>query len=464
MRERTQTLMPGREPQPITLTDLSSHSVRVPSVRVTVTPPAGGALEANLGLAPIVVGTHPECDIVVVDPRVSRLHCQITLTGRGILLKDLGSKNGTFIGDIQIMEALLPAGIAASIGSSKIVARSAGAPTILPLSTDVRFGEALGGSVAMRALFAKLERASATSETILLLGESGTGKEVLARGVHDASPRRDGPFVVFDCSAITPSLIEGELFGHEKGAFTGADRARAGLLEQANGGTLFIDELGELPLELQPKLLRALEARQTRRLGSQTWRSFDARVVAATHRDLRARITAGSFREDLYYRLAVVEVYVPPLRERKDDIRLLVERFLTAQAPPRTLSDLPPNALELLTAHEWPGNVRELRNTVARLVLFGEEAFAPSSKNPRALGTEGGGPVSGESGSTMNTVLALQWSEARDAVVERFARRYLAAKLRDSGGNVKRAAEATGVSRQFFHDLMKRFGVRNDDI
>lgn len=310
----------------------------------------------------------------------------------------------------------------------------------------------------MRALFAKLERAAATSETILLLGESGTGKEILARGVHDSSPRRNGPFVVFDCSAIASSLIEGELFGHERGAFTGAEKARAGLLEEADGGTLFIDELGELPIELQPKLLRALEARKTRRLGSNAWRSFDARIVAATHRDLRARIAAGSFREDLYYRLAVVEVHVPPLRERKDDIRLLVERFLAAQVPPRTLSDLPANAMELLTSHDWPGNVRELRNTVARLVLFGGDAFAPSSKNP-PLGRSG--PIS--QGEGVPPVPTLPWSEARDAAIERFARRYLAAKLRESGGNVKKAADASGVSRQFFHDLMKRYGIRSDD-
>ncbi len=244
----------------------------------------------------------------------------------------------------------------------------------------------------MRALFARLERTAATQETILLLGESGTGKELLARGIHDQSSRKDGPFVVFDCSAVAPTLLEAELFGFVKGSFTGAHASRAGLLEQANGGTLFIDEIGELPLELQPKLLRALEARQTRRIGGAGHVQFDARIVAATHRDLAAKIASREFREDLYYRLAVVEVLVPPLRERKVDIPLLVERFLAAHVPPHSLDDLPPNALSMLESHHWPGNVRELRNAAARLVLFPnnvEEAFsragAPRSRRAASL-------------------------------------------------------------------------------
>ena len=435
-----------------TLTAFRSDAVTVPNLRVVVSPPKGRDLEVTLAVTPIVIGSSAECDLVLPDQRVSRKHCELAITERGVVLRDLASKNGTFIGDVQITEALLAIGKRAKIGDSALVIKVAGAPSTVQLSTSARFGEALGGSVPMRAMFAKLERAAATSETILLLGESGTGKELLAKGIHDASPRHRGPFIVLDCAGIAPNLIEAELFGFLKGAFTGAHAARAGLLEQADGGTLFIDEIGELPLELQPKLLRALEAKQFRRLGATTYQRFDARVVAATHRDLQARVAQGQFREDLYYRLAVVEALVPPLRERKDDISLLVERFLAAQHPPRTLADLPPHAIDLLRAHHWPGNVRELRNTVARLVLFphlAEEAFVRSSPRAQDPG--------------LAQLSALQLREAREMVVEQFERTYVAAKLRENGGNVSRAAEAMGVSRQLVHRLMERYGIRSGD-
>src|ERR1019366_649020 len=256
------------------------------------------------------------------------------------------------------------------VGQWRLTLRVAGAPREVALSGSARFGEAVGGTLVMRALFARLEGAATTDETVLLVGESGTGKELLARAIHDASARRDHAFVVFDCSAVAPTLVESELFGFVKGAFTAPDRERAGIFEQAHGGTLFLEEVGELPVDLQPKLLRALEARQFRRVGGNAWQAFDARIVAATHRDLAARMKSGEFRQDLYYRLAVLEARSPPLRERRDDIELLVERFLAAQTPPLTVHDLPPNSLAMLRAHDWPGNVRELKNTLARLVVF----------------------------------------------------------------------------------------------
>ncbi|AUX22597.1 ATPase AAA [Sorangium cellulosum] len=435
-----------------TITTLRSDAVEVPDLRIVVTPQKGPPIEAPLGVAPLVLGTSAECDVVIPDARVSRRHCQIRLSPRGIVVTDLGSKNGTFINDVLVHEGFLTPRAIASLGGVSLTVRVCGAPVLVPLSTSASFGEALGGSVPMRALFARLERAAATSETILLLGESGTGKEVLARAIHDASPRRGGPFVVLDCSAVAPGLIEAELFGYTRGAFTGAQTARAGLLEEANGGTLFLDELGELPLDLQPKLLRALEARQVRRVGAAAYTSFDARIVAATHRDLQGRVASGAFREDLYYRLAVVEAVVPPLRERKDDIPLLVERFLAAQAPPRSLDDLPPNALELLKGHHWPGNVRELRNTVARLVLFPHLAEQAIVKVAPRVDDMGVGPLA-----------ALTLREARDMVVEQFERRFISTKLREHGGNVARAAASMGVSRQLVHRLMDRYGIRSRD-
>jgi transcriptional regulator with PAS, ATPase and Fis domain len=435
-----------------TLTTLRSDAVEVPHLELTVSPLAGPVVKVKLEVMALVLGTSGECDVVIADPSVSRRHCKIALTERGVMIRDLGSKNGTFVEGVQVVEAWLHPGKKATLGDSTITLGVAGPPSLVPISQSARFGEALGSSIPMRALFAKLERAAATVETILLLGESGTGKELLARGIHDASARSGGPFVVFDCGAVAPNLLEAELFGYLRGAFTGADHPRAGLFEQASGGTLFIDEIGELPLEMQPKLLRALEARQFRRLGAGKDTKFDARVVAATHRDLLSSVSGGTFRQDLYYRLAVVEAIVPPLRERKEDIPLLVQRFLASQSPPRSLVDLPPNAIELLRGHSWPGNVRELRNTVARLVLFpylGEQAITRSSERTEE--------------AAVAKVTALPLREARGVMLEHFERTYLTAKLREHSGNVTRAADAMGVSRQFVHRLLERYGLRSGD-
>jgi transcriptional regulator with PAS, ATPase and Fis domain len=441
------------------------RSLRLPTIVVTVTR-QDRTVEARLGMNPLVVGTSPECDLIVHDPKVSRRHCELRMTKRGIWLRDLGSKNGTLVGKVPVLEALLPPSVPVIIGSSELTASPVGGPSILPLSSTGRFGDAIGQSLLMRALFAKLERASATEETILLLGESGTGKEVLARAIHDHSLRREGPFIVFDCGAVSPSLVESELFGHVRGAFTGAATAYSGLLEQASGGTLFIDEIGELPLELQPKLLRVLEARQMRRLGGTEWKSFDARVIAATHRNLKAKVAEGSFRGDLYYRLAVVDVYVPALRERKEDIPGLAERFLAAQIPARKLADLPPHALALLEAHDWPGNVRELRNMVARLVLFPdliEELIEPMKVRPEP-GSEGAQPESRtteeEIPGRLGALLDVPLPQAREMVMEQFERSYVTLKLRQHGGNISRAADAMGVSRQLVHRLIDRYELR----
>ncbi|KYG05494.1 AAA family ATPase [Sorangium cellulosum] len=467
--------MGGDDTKICTLTDGEESSVVLPSAQVVATLPHNVTREARLTMDLMVVGTGPECDLIVPDARVSRRHCELKLTRRGVVLRDLGSKNGTFIGEIPVMEAILPVGAVATIGSTRLSIALEGAPSLVRLSASERFGEAIGRSVVMRALFAQLERAAATSETILLLGESGTGKEVLARAIHAASPRRGGPLVIVDCSAVAPGLVEAELFGHTRGAFTGAVAPHAGLLEQADGGTLFIDELGELPLDLQPKLLRALEARQIRRVGSSEWRSFDARVIAATHRDLRARVAEGTFRQDLYYRLAVVEVRVPALRERKDDIPALVERFLAAQSPPRALSDLPPSVMDVLLSHDWPGNVRELRNMVSRLVIFPDlarealgvalapsrvEAAPPARRAAASAAERAEAPAAGTAEDGLSALLQMQLHEARDAVVEHFERRYIAAKLREHGGNVSRTADAIGVSRQLVYRLIERYGLR----
>jgi transcriptional regulator with PAS, ATPase and Fis domain len=437
----------GGRDEIFTLTELGQETLEIPSLEILCISRQNDEQRVPIGLTALVVGKDPDADVRLDDPRVSRRHCSLTLTERGVVLRDLGSKNGTFVGGVQVVEAILTPSVEVTVGGARLWVQRAGSPETVALSLSPRFGDALGTTVVMRALFARLERAAASMETVLLLGESGTGKELLARGVHERSPNREGPFVVFDCGAVAPDLIESELFGFVRGAFTGAISDRASVFEQADGGTLFLDEIGELPLSLQPKLLRAIEARQFRRVGSNAWKGFKTRVVVATHRDLRALVTAGTFREDLYFRIAVLRVDVPPLRDRPDDIPLLVEKFLASQDPPRALGDLPEHALAMLRSHSWPGNVRELRNTVARILLFphlGREAF--DSVVPTAKG---------------ELPLHLPLREAREQIVEAFEQKYVTEKLREHKGNVSRAAESMGVSRQLVHRLMERYGIRS---
>ncbi|WP_232293159.1 sigma 54-interacting transcriptional regulator [Stigmatella aurantiaca] len=442
--------MPSRMPLSSITLSVFRHAqqdwIHVPALRVVVRPPRGEPVAALLGLEPLVVGSRG-ADLLVPDRTISGKHCLLRLTEEGVLLRDLGSKNGLVMAGVRLKEALLIPGAQVMMGQSVLSLELTGPPQQVPLWPEPHFGGALGASVRMRALFAQLHRVATGTETVLLLGESGTGKELLARAIHDASPRRDGPFVVFDCSAVAPSLIEAELFGAVKGAYTGAIQSREGLAEQANGGTLFLDEVGELPLELQPKLLRMLEAREVRPLGGSSVRTVDVRVVAATHRPLREQVSAGSFRQDLYYRLAVIEAHVPPLRERPEDIPLLVERLLASQSPPRTLADLPPHALEMLQAHRWPGNVRELRNAVTRLTLF-----------PSLVSLLPGAEAATAHPSQEEPPLTLR--EARDAVIQSFERAYIRRHLEENEGNVSAAARRMGISRQMLHRMMVEHGVR----
>ncbi|WP_394842969.1 sigma 54-interacting transcriptional regulator [Pendulispora brunnea] len=443
-----------------TITVLRSNTIEVPALRVAIVD-EGPEVSVPLGLEPVTIGSSDECQLVLRDRRVSRRHCSITLGDDGVVLRDLASKNGTFLGEIAVREAVLVPEVIFTVGMTRLAVRVVGAPAVLELHPTPQFGEALGGSLVMRALFARLAEAAQSDETILLLGESGTGKELLARGIHDMSPRRDGPFVVMDGGSISPNLIEAELFGNVRGAFTGAVDARVGLLQHADGGTLFLDEIGELPLDVQPKLLRALEARQFRAVGSNKWQPFHARIVAATHRDLRAAVRDGTFRSDLYYRLAVIEARVPPLRERKDDLELLVDRFLASQTPPLTRHDLPKTTMAMLRSHSFPGNVRELRNVLTRLALFprlGLDALEPIRKrtlDPGAHDNDAEG---------WSQLFDLPLREAREHLVERFESSYLEAKLKDHAGNVGRTAQSAGVSRQMIYRLLERYGLRPGEV
>lgn len=329
--------------------------------RLVVTQPDGKGFERTIDLPLIRVGSAPNNDVTVFDPSVSRFHCEIRHTDDGFLLRDLGSTNGTIMGSLRIKEALLLDEAVFQLGRSS-VRFVPGKETRVDASKDVRFGSRLvGRSQPMRDIFGILEKIAATDLTVTLQGETGTGKDLVAQAIHEASPRQDAPFVIFDAGAVASSLIESELFGHEKGAFTGAGEMRKGAFEQADGGTLFIDEIGELALELQPKLLRALEQREIQRVGGTQRIPVDVRVVAATNRALAEEVQKGRFRDDLYFRISVVVLVLPALRERREDIELIVEAMLRDGDPPMSAAA---DAISVLQNYDWPGNVRELRNVM----------------------------------------------------------------------------------------------------
>jgi len=388
------------------------------------------------------IGSHPLNQLVIDDPTVSRFHCEIRVDpSAGARVVDLRSKNGTLVDGVRICEAFLRAGSRLQLGSATVRFDSATERDPLPPAPATRFGSLVGTSRAMRDAIAVLERAAPSEATILLEGETGTGKGRAAEAIHRAGARRDGPFVVVDCGAIPANLLETELFGHEKGAFTGAEARRVGAFEEASGGTLFLDEIGEMASDLQPKLLRAIENREIRRVGSNRYQPVNLRFVAATNRDLRAEVNAGRFRSDLYYRLAVVRVTLPPLRERPEDLPALVGALLEqlGVAPAAAASLLQPDFLDELRRAGWPGNVRELRNHLeARLVL------APPDPRPAASQAE-----------------TTAYVEARRAALAAFERQYLDELMRRFPGKVAQAAHAAGIDRVYLYRLLKRQGMRS---
>jgi DNA-binding NtrC family response regulator len=339
--------------------------------------------------------------------------------------------------------------------------RRARARLATPRNADVTgFHNLVGKSAAMREVYRLLDQASKLDITVLLSGETGTGKELAARAVHFHSARKVGRFVPVNCGALPGDLVESELFGHARGAFTGAVGAKPGLFEEAEGGTIFLDEIGDLPLTMQVKLNRALQEKEIRRVGDNRATATNVRVIAATHRDLKAEVVAGRFREDLFYRLNVFPVRLPPLRERREDIPLLAGHFLEkhASAVRKELSGFEPDAVQALTGYPWPGNVRELENAVERAVAVAQgETIAPRELPPDVRGTQ--------EGALPGDVLArMPYREALELARDRVSREYLTALLKDFDGNVTRAAERAGMERESLHRLLKRFGVRSDDF
>jgi transcriptional regulator with PAS, ATPase and Fis domain len=446
--------MKGAAPRDETLSLHTASLTPEGSAWLIVDAGGGAGRPVVIGSDPMVLGSGEGCAVRIDDPHVSRRHAEICRTADGIVLRDLGSRNGTMVGRIAVKEAVLTSGVEIKLGTTTLRFELGGeAGRLAHLAHDpvreeeladapTRFGGAIGASPAMRRLFALLGRLAPTELTITLIGETGTGKDVLARAVHQASARARGPFTVFDCGAVARNLIESELFGHVRGAFTGAVGDRQGAFERAQGGTLFLDEIGELSLDLQPKLLRVLEQRQLRPVGGSEDRPVDVRIIAATNRDLEGQVREGGFRQDLFFRLSMAVLPVPPLRERGDDLAGLVEHFVAETGRPLRVA---PETLQVLGQYEWPGNVRELRNvvTAASAIVDGGMLeprhlifFRPQKRRP----------------SIPKFLLAGQSLEALEKAA-------INETLRQFDGNRTKAARALGIASSTLYEKIKKYDL-----
>jgi len=420
-------------------------------LRVVDGPGAGQTFESTGERTSI--GSHPLNDVLLDERTVSRFHCELLVDDKGVWAKDLGSRNGTILDGVLVKEAAVRNGSLLGLGRVGLRFELSGEKTKLQLSEQPRFGSLVGSSVPARMSFALMERAAASDVTVLLEGDTGTGKSQAAESIHRQSSRRDHSFLVVDCGALPPNLLESELFGHEKGAFTGAMTRRVGVFEEARGGTVFLDEIGELPLELQPKLLRVLEAREIRRLGTNTYTPVDVRIITATNRDLRSEVNLGRFRSDLYFRLAVVKIPLPPLRQRTEDIPLIVEKLLSGLgADARVKSTLlDPAFIMQLQRSAWPGNIRELRNHLERCVVL-QETLLPGE------GEESGRPPDD---APTQVDPRIPYPEARRRALDAFERQYVEALLQLHGGKVSQAAASADIDRVHLYRLIKRHRVRD---
>ncbi len=403
-----------------------------------------------VGSRPVCIGAGSDADVIIDDPKMSRRHAELVAEEQWLMVRDLGSTNGTFIESVRISDGRAEAGGTVKLGNTVLKVGEPNVPVPPPSRRD-RFGALAGDSRSMRELFAVLELTAPTDVTLLIRGESGTGKELAARAVHDHSERASGPFVVVDCGAVAESLVESELFGHVRGAFTGAVGDRDGAFVLANGGTIFLDEIGELPLTLQPKLLRALEARTVRPVGAGEPVSVDVRVVAATHRDLHGMALDGSFRLDLFHRLAVVHALIPSLRERPEDIAVLTRAFYDGRGVEPGAIDGP--NLEQLKRHRWPGNVRELRNVLERAWVLSGAQYTPFEDLDIYLEQA---QVRAEDVVDAH----LPFKEAKEQCVRAFERRYLQQLIERQPKNLTRAAEKAGINRRHLRRLLELHGLR----
>ena len=458
MDDRTRTIL---LPSPV-------EHIRSRTATVEVT--GGDAKGSRATLTGFTVGGGSAAynDLILPDETVSKHHARIELGPAGYRIRDLGSKNGTFLGDLRVLDVYLPNSCKLRLGSAVMKFRLGREERDDEVTRDHRLGRLVGRSLAIRRLFAMLQKVAPTPTTILIEGESGTGKELVAETIHGLSQRKDGPFEVFDCTAVPASLMESHLFGYDRGAYTGAGADHTGALERADQGTLLIDEIGELPLELQAKLLRAIDRREYQRLGSEHRRRSDARIVAATNRDLEREVEEGRFRKDLFYRLAVVRLPVPALRQRAEDIPLLVEDLEEELGATDLGLRIPGGAVEVWQRQPWPGNVRELRNAVERALLFGPDsvpAGGPSGPTD-GFGTEAS--PTGSGGGALFWRLGdgeiMPFKDAKARLVGDFERRYWEDLLDQAEGNVTRAAAVGGIHRKSLEYLMKKLDLDRNQV
>ncbi|MDB4943939.1 MAG: hypothetical protein JWP97_3473 [Labilithrix sp.] len=441
----------------------ASHKTRTVAARGLLVPPLPLVVKVSRGGAttsyPLTdgtasVGASGACDIVIDDDAVSRRHLELELVPEGVLVRDLASRNGTFYLGQRVQRMILSPGAVLSVGGSTLVVDVAAGASLSdePIKAS-GFRGMIGAAPSMQALFGKIARLDGSLLPVLLLGETGSGKELVARALHEGSRVAEGPFVAMNCGGLARELLESTLFGHRKGAFTGATDVRRGAFGAADGGTLLLDEIGELPIDMQPALLRALESGEVTALGEDTPRRVKVRVLAATNRDLQAEVRAGRFREDLYYRLSALTVRVPALRERAEDIPLLADAFARQEGS----AGLPADVLAALAQQPYRGNVRELRNAVRAYVALGELDLGPASDR-------GSGPVSISPALDQALATAVRldmpFLEQREALAERFTSVYVERVLKETGGNQTAAAKLAGLDRTYFGRLLAKLGRR----
>lgn len=413
--------------------------------------------------ANIAIGSDPEADLVLNDETVSRRHAEIVKSKDGYVLRDLNSTNGTFVDSLRVKEIFVSPGATIRFGKSRVKFLPQEEKIEIYPSKKDKFDNIIGKSLELRKVYGMIEKVAPTNVSALIIGETGTGKELVAQAIHAHSKRSAKPFVVFDCSSVQPNLIESELFGHERGAFTGATTTRQGAFEVANGGTIFLDELGELGMDMQPKLLRALEQGEVKRVGSDHPRRVDVRLIAATNRNLKEEVKKGRFREDLYFRISVVQVTLPPLRKRLDDLEALVQHFIERNNKGgaernKNVSSVSADALLALREYHWPGNVRELKNVIDRAVSFCEGAVLMPADLPEYLREK-------TTSSTSPRIRGdVPFKDAKELWLESFEKDYLIDLLKRNDFNISKAAKQAGIDRKSVQRLLKKYNLNVKDI